>query len=818
MFKLLYPVVFLFAFEALATNWPVTNSVIKKDPEIELQIKKILNSMSLEEKVAQMIQAEIKFITPEDLKQYPLGSILNGGGSFPNDNKLSKISDWVNLADSFYDASVGSGKNIPIIWGTDAVHGHNNVIGATIFPHNIGLGATNNPKLIEKIGKATALEVLATGIDWVFAPTVAVVRNDRWGRTYEGYSEDPRIVKDYAESMINGLQGKKNNIFNENHLIATAKHFIGDGGTRDGIDQGDNLANEDELIRTHAQGYVSALNAGAQTVMASFNSWQGMKIHGHKYLLTDVLKNKMGFDGFVIGDWNGHGQVPGCQNDSCPQAINAGVDMFMAPQDWKSLFNNTLRQVRNGEIELSRIDDAVSRILRVKLRYGLFDLGKPSLRKHAGNENLVGAQSHRDVATQAVRESLVLLKNSGNILPLKANTNVLVAGSGADNIGKQSGGWSLTWQGTGNSNSDFPGGSTIYSGIEDAIKRGGGQVTLSHDGNFTTRPEVAIVVFGEEPYAEGQGDLINLFFGFKYSKDLELLKKFKSQGIPVISIFLTGRPLWINPELNASDAFVVAWLPGSEGRGISDILIRKKNGKVNFDFKGKLSFSWPSHALQTEINLGDVNYDPLFPYGFGLTYSSICNLGDSLSENPFPGGENPEPSDVQDIFDGRPISPFKTFVSDSGNSKKEIIAGVGESSNLVVNSTAIDKETQEDARQISFSGTETGAYFFEADNSLNLSEYANSNGALSFYMRRDSSLSGDLTVEINQSSLDITLLVSDLDLNEWTEINVPLSCFVSRGLDLSKIKRSFAIVTNGKAMVSLANIKINAKSLSTTCP
>jgi beta-glucosidase len=818
MLKLLSIVSLLFAFKISAQTWPSTSSVIKQDPAIEKQILDILNTMSIEEKVAQMIQAEIKFIAPDDLKQYPLGSILNGGGSFPNDNKLAKISDWVKVADDFYNASIESGKNIPIIWGTDAVHGHNNVIGATIFPHNIGLGATNNPNLIEKIGKATALEVLATGIDWVFAPTVAVVRNDRWGRAYEGYSEEPSIVKKYAESMINGLQGKNDNILNQNHLIATAKHFIGDGGTQDGIDQGNNSSTEDELISIHAQGYVSAINAGAQTVMASFNSWKGIKLHGHKYLLTDVLKGKMNFDGFVIGDWNGHGQVPGCRNDSCPQAINAGVDMFMAPQDWKSLFNNTIKQVKNGEIELARINDAVTRILRVKIRYGIYNLGEPSTRKHAGNESLVGSQYHREVATQAVRESLVLLKNTNNILPLSADSNVLVAGSGADNIGKQSGGWSITWQGTGNTSSDFPGASSIYSGIKKALNLGGGQATLSHNGDYILKPDVAIVVFGEEPYAEGQGDIKNLYYGSTYPQDIALLKKLKSQGIPVVSIFITGRPLWVNPELNSSDAFVVAWLPGSEGVGVSDVLIRKNNGEVNFDFKGELSFSWPSHANQTDLNIGGTNYKPLFPFGFGLNYSQTDNLGDNLSENPFPQGDDPGSSDKLEIFNGRPVSPFKTFVSDSANSMKEIVAGIGESANKVVKSVAIDKDTQEDARQITFSGAESGSYFFESENSINLSNYSETNGAVSFYLRKDSFVAEPFLLEMNQSSVDITNLINDLKPKQWTKLTVPLSCFVSRGLNLRNIKRSFSIVSNGSAMISLADVRIDAKSMKTVCP
>lgn len=806
------------AFEITAATWPRTNSVIKKDPAVEKRIKDLLVSMSLEEKVAQMIQAEIKHINPEELKSYPLGSILNGGGSFPNDNKLAKISDWVKLADSFYEASIDSGKNIPIIWGTDAVHGHNNVVGATIFPHNIGLGAANNENLIEEIGKSTALEVLATGIDWVFAPTVAVVRNDRWGRTYEGYSEEPSIVKKYAKAMINGLQGKVENILNENHLVATAKHFIGDGGTQDGIDQGNNTSSEEDLIKIHAQGYVSALNAGAQTVMASFNSWNGIKIHGYKYLLTDVLKDQMNFDGFVIGDWNGHGQIPGCSNDSCPQAINAGVDMFMAPQDWKSLFHNTIGQVKSGEIKLERINDAVARILRVKIRYGMFELGAPSTRKHAGYEKLVGSKKHRAVARQAVRESLVLLKNKNSILPINANSNILMTGSAADNIGKQSGGWSITWQGTGNTNSDFPGASSIYSGIKDAIALGGGQVQLSSNGDYHSKPDIAFVVFGEDPYAEGQGDIQNLYYGNQYSKDIETLRKLKSQNIPVVSIFITGRPLWINPELNASDAFVVAWLPGSEGVGIADVLIKKPNGQISFDFKGRLSFSWPSHANQTNVNVEDTSYKPLFPFGFGLTYSDSDNLGDDLSEDPFPQGGGPGSSDELAIFSGRPIAPFKSYVSDSLDSKKELPAGLGESLNKMVKVTAVDRIIQEDARQVNFLGDAKAAYFFESDSSINISNYLDTNGAISFFLRKDSTLKGLIGLSLNQSELDITNLVKGLELDEWTQIIVPLDCFVSRGLNLRSLKKSFSISSKQAIKVSLADIQIKAKSSVSSCP
>lgn len=818
MLKLLSLLSLFITLNSFAATWPTTNSVIKKDPAVEKRIQEFLKSMSLEEKVAQMIQAEIKHVKPADLKQFPLGSILNGGGSFPYNNKNAKISDWVKLADSYYEASIKSAKSIPIMWGTDAVHGHNNVIGATIFPHNIGLGAANNPSLIEEIGKATALEVLATGIDWIFAPTVAVVRNDRWGRTYEGYAEDPAIVKSYATKMIEGLQGKKGAILNENHLVATAKHFIGDGGTLDGADQGNNTTTEKELIRIHAQGYVNALNAGAQTVMASFNSWNGTKIHGYKYLLTEVLKKKMNFDGFVIGDWNGHGQVPGCTNDSCPQAINAGVDMLMAPQDWKALHFNTVGQVKSGEISMARLNDAVARILRVKIRYGLFELGAPSTRKHAGYEKLVGAKKHRDVARQAVRESLVLLKNKNNILPLSANSNVLVAGSGANNIGKQSGGWSITWQGTGNSNSDFPGASSIYKGVNKALNLGGGASTLNINGDFITKPDVAIVVFGEEPYAEGQGDIPNLFYGSRYSEDIKLLKKLKAQQIPVVSIFITGRPLWTNPELNASDAFVVAWLPGSEGAGVADVLIKKANGQNNFDFKGKLSFSWPSHANQASLNIGDKTYRPLFPYGFGLTYSDTDNLGDDLAENPFPQGGGPGSKSEVSIFAGRPMAPFKTFVADSANPQKEIAVGVGESANKKIIAIAVDKDVQEDARQITFAGGENASYFFESKSSINLANYVKSKGALSFYMRKDSSISDSIFLTMNQSKINMTKLINNLQINSWKKVIVPLSCYTSRGLNLRSLKKSFSIETTGNLKVSLADIKIIAKTDYNICP
>jgi beta-glucosidase len=607
-------------------DWPLVTGLVAVDPALEQRVDSILSELTLEQKVGQMVQAEIQNVTPADVRDYHLGSILNGGGSYPNRSKASGVADWLALADAFYDASMDTslgGAAIPVIWGT------NNVAGATLFPHNIGLGATRDSELIQRIGEATALEVAATGIAWTFAPTVAVVRDDRWGRTYEGFSEDPEIVRQYAGRMITGLQGSAGSpdFLSPSHVVATAKHFIGDGGTDQGVDQGDNLSTEQQLLDIHAQGYLSAFEAGVQTVMASFNSWRGEKVHGNRHLLTDVLKGRLGFDGYVIGDWNGHAQVPGCSNESCPAAINAGVDMIMVPEDWKALLANTLEQVRSGEIEQSRIDDAVRRILRVKMRAGLFTGGRPSSRPQAGDASLVGAADHRSLAREAVRQSLVLLKNGEGLLPLSRNLNVMVVGDGADDISKQSGGWSVTWQGTEVTNEDFPGANSIFAGIREAVTAGGGSATLSPDGTFEESPDVAIVVFGEDPYAEYEGDLESLNFSAEHGASLELLRRLKGQGIPVVSVFLSGRPLWVNPELNASTAFVAAWLPGTEGAGIADVLFRDSEGEVNFDFTGKLSFSWPRDLSETNPNRGDPDYEPLFPYGF-----VVDTLSDDLPE------------------------------------------------------------------------------------------------------------------------------------------------------------------------------------------
>lgn len=628
---------------ATYTDWPSITSAIPKDPVMESQIAQIVAGMTLAQKIGQMTQPEIQNITPAEVTQYYIGSVLNGGGSWPGNNKHAAVTDWVARADAFYDASMATNMavKIPIIWGTDAVHGHNNVYGATVFPHNIGLGAAHDADLVRRIGIATARAVRATGIDWAFAPTLAVVRDDRWGRSYEGFSEDPAIVNEYAGQIVTGYQGT---FSSEANLLVTAKHFMGDGGTDKGDDQGVTMCSLSDMINIHGQGYYSALAAGAQTVMASYSSWTNAslginvgKMHGSQYMLTDVLKVKLGFDGFVVSDWNGIAQVPGCTNSSCPQAINAGIDMVMVPTDWKAFIANTIAQVQSGQIPMSRIDDAVTRILRVKMRAGLFSGRKPSQRLEAGN---AAALQSRDLAREAVQKSLVLLKNNGNVLPLARGKKILVVGKSADSMPNQTGGWTLTWQGTGNNNADFPNGDTILAGIREAA--GAANVTYSSNGrgvqiaNF----DAIIAVVGETPYAEGNGDIgptQTLEHSSRYAEDLSVIKVVAGKGKPVITVFLSGRPLYVNNLLNRSDAFVAAWLPGTEGKGVSDVLFRNASGAINKDFTGKLSFSWPKAACQTPVNAGDASYAPLFPLGYGLTYSSTATVP-QLDETSVSGG------------------------------------------------------------------------------------------------------------------------------------------------------------------------------------
>ena len=619
MKKLFFLLIF-FGYLSAEINWSDPNEC--KLPDHSIFVNKIISNMTLEQKVGQIIMPEINSITPEEAKNFFLGTILNGGGGYPNQIKNSSIQDWKNLSKSYYEVSPEvNGIKIPILWGTDAVHGHNNVIGATIFPHNIALGATRNEKLIKKIGSAVAKEVSSTGIVWTFAPTIAVPQNDLWGRTYEGYSENPDLVTQLGKNFILGLQGEGEDFLAKDFVLATAKHFLGDGGTKDGIDQGDTIVDEIILKNVHGMPYYAAIDSCAITIMASFNSWNGLKAHGNEYLLTDVLKNQMEFDGLIVGDWNGHGQVDGCEDNNCPEAFNSGVDIFMVPQDWEALYWNTLDQVKDGIISIERLDDAVSRILNVKKHLGLFDGRVP----HNYDQNYVGDSSHKLLARQAVRESLVLLKNE-NMLPMNPNKNFLIIGEQSKNIENQMGGWTITWQGktwegTEITNNDFPDTDSIYQSLSKHIQNTGGNVEYSKDGSYKTKPDYVIMVYGETPYAEGFGDIDSLNFSQINSKIIKKMSKLSNEDIPIVSLFLSGRPLVVDKELSLSDAFVSIWLPGTSVEGINDVIFTENNN-INYDFAGKLPFSWPSKKSSNPLNIGDQEYFPLYEYGYGLTYKN----------------------------------------------------------------------------------------------------------------------------------------------------------------------------------------------------
>nr|WP_241971049.1 exo 1,3/1,4-beta-D-glucan glucohydrolase [Pseudidiomarina halophila] len=795
--------------------WPAIASPVALDPALEQKITEMLAEMTLEQKVAQMIQPEIRDITVDDMRRYGFGSYLNGGGAFPNNDKYATPQDWIALAEAMYQASVDDtqdGSSIPTMWGTDAVHGHNNVIGATIFPHNIGLGAANNPDLIEQIAAVTAREVMVTGIDWVFAPTVAVAQNLRWGRTYESYSENPAIVRDYAAAIVRGLQGKPGeNFLSEQHVISTVKHFVGDGGTTDGIDQGNTEVDEKTLYRIHAQGYVGGLEAGAQTVMASFNSWNGEKIHGSEYLLTDVLKQKMGFDGFVVGDWNGHGQIPGCSNHDCPQAANAGLDVYMVPTGaWKPLYENLVQQVRDGVIPQSRVDDAVRRILRVKMRAGLFNKPSPAERPLAGKTELIGSSEHRSVARAAVRQSLVLLKNQNQLLPLDPGQHILVAGSGADNIGQQSGGWTISWQGTGNTNDDFPGGTSIYTGIAEQVSAAGGKAVLATDGRFEERPDVAIVVFGEEPYAEGNGDIANLDYQRGNATDLALLQQLQEQGIPVVSLFISGRPLWVNPELNASDAFVAVWLPGSEGAGIADVILRNAAGEIQYPVQGRLPFSWPATPAQADRRSLNPENPPLLPVGFGLSYGESDELATEL---PVQFGDASTTATLP-VFDRAPQSPW--LIELRSGAERSIVESSIQSLGAITTET-FDDQVQEDARTMQFAGTDAAAFNFVSPFPRDLRAYAEKDGALVVTLRLESDVPDDakLTLYCGENcgiAVPVGEHLRALTAGEWQTLAFDVACLQDLGLDMAKVSGIFGLASSEQWSVSFNDVRLEPEA------
>jgi beta-glucosidase len=794
------------------------------DPATEAFVEQLLLHMSLEEKIGQMIQADIASISPADLRQYKLGSILAGGNAAPGGNVRSTAPAWLDLTDDFYRASLAASSEahppIPILFGIDAVHGHAKVIGATIFPHNTGLGAAHDPELIQRIGEATAQEIASTGIDWTFAPTVAVSRDVRWGRSFESYSESPVLVADYAAAMVTGLQGARGTpqFMSPGHTLSSVKHFLGDGGVTGGRDQGDARVSEAELREIHSAGYIAAINAGAMIVMASYNSWNGVKLHAHRYLLTDILKGRLGFNGFVVGDWNAHEQIPGCTKYRCAAAILAGIDMVMAPDSWREMYKNTLEQVRSGEIPQARIDDAVRRILRVKTIAGMFKRPAPKERNDAGDFARLGSAAHRLLAREAVRKSLVLLKNDHGTLPLNPHANILVAGEAADSLSWQTGGWTIDWQGDHNSNADFPGATSIFRGIQAVVAAAGGSTVLSPGGQFAQKPAAAIVVFGEGPYAEFEGDRENLEFSPSDKHSLELLRRLHAEGVPTVAIFLSGRPMWVNPEINASDAFVAAWLPGSEGEGIADVLFRSGAG-TQFDFTGRLAFSWPQTAMPVSFDATGKASGVLFPRDFGLNYHAIAD-SPKLAEDPQipPDWNSPRGS----LYHAKHVTaPWSIFVADKTGEVHFTTTRQASPRGAIVVSW------QPDGSAIKWAGTEP-ALFKISGRASDMRSQVGRGVAIEMRYRLDRAPAGSVKMGLrcteplcgtrDGAMLDVTGILKSARLGAWQSLSIPLSCFT--GADFAQLEVPFALETSGRLALTLSEVRLieTAAEAGHTCP
>jgi beta-glucosidase len=567
------------------------------------QAKALLAQMTLEEKIGQMTQPEQNELKdPADVENYFVGSLFSGGSSDPKEG--NSLKSWTDLYDRLQARTRNTRLKIPLLYGIDAVHGHNNVLNAVIFPHNIGLGCTRNPKLIEQVQRVTAEEIRATGIQWAFGPCVTVPQDIRWGRTYEGFSEDPKLVRELAGPAVRGFQGA--NLDDPLGVLACAKHFVGDGGTtfgsaKTGLDQGDTRVDEATLRRVHLQGYITAIEAGVGTIMPSYSSWNGVKCSASKRLLTEILKSELGFQGFLISDYNALDQLSSDFKEAVGISINAGMDMAMVPARYREYYNDLKALVNEGKVPMSRIDDAVLRILRVKFAMGLMDPNRNQLADR-GLQKSFGSPEHRAVARQAVRESLVLLKNEGKALPLSKTTARLhIAGKNADDIGNQCGGWTIDWQGK--SGDVTTGGTTILAAIRNTVSKDT-KVTFSKDGSGAAGATMGIVVIGETPYAEMKGDRPDLALA---PEDIAAVKTMKAAGIPVVVVLVSGRPMILGNVLDQANAVVAAWLPGTEGQGVADVLFG--------DYKptGKLSFSWPR-------SVGQGSTAPLFAYGYGLKY------------------------------------------------------------------------------------------------------------------------------------------------------------------------------------------------------
>jgi beta-glucosidase len=809
--------------------WPEARSPVAVSAPTAALVERLLSAMTLEEKVGQLLQADIDSVKPEDVRRYHLGSVLAGGNAAPDHDLRASAQQWQALIRAYADAALAdSGAQrpaVPILFGIDAVHGNARITGATVFPHNVGLGAMHDPRLLQEIGRATADEVSALGADWTFAPDVAVVRDVRWGRSYESYSEDPALVAAYARAMVTGLQGTPGTgeFMGPARVLASVKHFIGDGSTLGGRDQFDSHADEDTLRTVHGAGFVAAIEAGALNVMASYNGWQGVKMHANASLLSGVLKGRWSFPGFVVGDWNAQEEIPGCSAYDCPALLMAGVDMYMAPDSWKRLYAHLLAEGRSGAITAMRLDDAVRRILTVKALMHRLGASAAASRPVAADLERLGSPEHRAIARQAVRESLVLLKNNHQLLPLDPHGSILVAGAAADSIGDQCGGWTIDWQGDHNTNADFPGATSIYAGIRAAVEAAGGHAVLSADGSFGERPTAAIVIFGEGPYAEFEGDRETLALSDANAAHLQVLRRLHAAGVPIVGVFLSGRPLWINRELNLADALIAAWLPGSEGGGIADLMFKARAGAPRPDFTGRLSFSWPRTAQPVRFAADGTVSGALFARGFGLSLASHSNLPPQ-PEDPGMQAHNPRDS----LFAaGHVTAPWSVYVEDptatvrltmqqQPSPRQALVAEVGDgnlrgtwSGNAVgelrIGGRAADfraRVQEGDALVLSYRVTE------RPTQTVTLG--IRCEAPYGTRPPRDATapvIDWRLCDTRNGAGVDITRALQAAAPGSWQSLTVPLRC-MSAAADLRYVNAPFAVATSGRLTLDVREVRL----------
>lgn len=863
--------------------WPRIRSAISRDDAAERRIAALVAQMTLEEKLGQMIQPELAELTPEDVTAYKIGSALNGAGIWPGRDRHASVTAWVDTVDGYWQAAREAYRDrpfhIPFLWATDAVHGHNNVYGATVFPHNIGLGAACDPDLVRRIGAATAAEIAATGMDWTFAPTVTTPRDRRWGRYYEGYAEDPEIVHAYAGQMVRGLQGGAAGLRTDRHVIATVKHWVADGGTADGADRGTARCGEDLVRNIHAMGFFSALEAGAQAVMVSFSSWEdpanrghtlgarepyNFKVHGSRYLITDVLKDAMGFDGIVISDWDAHAEVSSCSIGDAGYAINAGLDVLMVAgrAAWQSVYHSAARDARDGVIPAARIDDAVTRVLRVKMRAGMWDKPSPSERSLAGKAGVLGCAEHQALSAEAARKSLVLLKNDGGALPLAREARVLAAGSGVDDIRKQAGGWTLSWQGDDVTRDDLPGCTTVADAIRAVAGAGHVVVDPALDHADPADFDVAVVVIGEDSYAEMRGTLKpwrSLAYAdlkLSYARDVELLRRLRASGITVVTVLLTGRPLYVTEEINLSDAFVVAWLPGPHGAGITAGLYRAVDSGGG-GIGGRLPASWPRRRDLSAVNripphipgyqvppeesapVGE--NEPLFPYGYGLSlpggHGGPADAGEgstvgagglaagSLAAAPgdlgvLPldaGSEAPPPRRPQGplvVWDGGPPCKRFRFRIGGHNTWSRVDVSLSEPTDvLIVRAEPLGDPGRAQAMSLRFKGFPAFVYAESATGEpTDLSGYADAGGDLVFDVRVGEFPESELYLAVHddypaQPGVCLNDRLARRGCGEWVTLRVPLAELRAAGSDLRHVDVPFMLYTEGAGCVDIRGIR-----------